>query len=322
MARLLFVVGVGRSGTTLIQSILNAHPEMVSPPESHFVRKYVVDDVYRNPDKTIDLDEVAATLRECEDFGRLGVDVSEVMERFSEQDGAFTYARLFRETLDLYAADNASDRVAYIIEKDPSNSAYVGEVYSEFPDARILHIVRDPVDVLYSRINTEWGREWSFLRHVGTYLHQFRTARSYGQRLFGRRYKEVRYEELVRHCQRVCRDICAWLGLEYDRRMLSFQEGAETIVSEDEVAWKKRVFQPLSTDSIGKGRENLRGWRAKCAAAVSGEMRAPSSEQKAPTTRVWGQLVRAAGGIVRLRFLLARLTRRVRARLGASRGAA
>lgn len=322
MSRLLFVVGVGRSGTTLIQSILNAHPEMVSPPESHFVRKYVVGDVYSNPDETIDLDEVAGTLRQCEDFARLGVDVGEVLQRFRGREAAFTYARFFKVALELYATGHASDRVEYVVEKDPSNSAYVSEVYSEFPDARVLHIVRDPVDVLYSRINTKWGREWSFLRHVGTYVHQFRTARSYGERLFGRRYKEVSYEELVRDSQRVCRDICAWLGLDYDRRMLSFQEDAEALVSEGEVSWKKKVFQPLSTDSIGKGSENLRGWRAKCAAAVSGEVRAQSVEGGTNLAALWKQIVRGAGGIVKLRFLLARLARRVKSWIGPNGDAA
>lgn len=316
MARLLFVVGVGRSGTTLVQSILNAHPEMVSVPESHFIRKYVVADVYRDPDESVDLNEVAETLGECEDFARLGVDVGEVLEGFRGREAVFSYANLFKEALKVYAAEQGLGQSRYIVEKDPSNSSYVSEIYSEFPCAHVLHIVRDPVDVLYSRINTEWGQGWSFLRHVGTYLYQIRTARWYGERLFGRRYGEIRYEELVRHCEDVCRDICAWLNLEYDERMLRFQEDAASIVSEDEVSWKSKVFQPLSTESIGKGHKNLQGWRASCAETVSEEIRGEHETGDGRTAGLWRKLVRGLGGLVRLRFLLVRLARRIRARTG------
>lgn len=318
-ARLLFVVGVGRSGTTLVQAILNAHPEVISVPESHFVRKHVVPDVYRLPDATLDLVDVAERLEGCQDFARLQVDVRKLLERYRGREGTFGYADLFRTALEAYADQQGAKHARYIVDKDPSNTGYVSEIYSEFPSARLLHVVRDPVDVLYSRTTTEWGRRRSFLRHVGTYMYQVRAARWYGKSLFGRRYREIRYEDLAGNARDVCRNMCDWMGLEYDDRMLSFQEDARSIVSGDEVAWKKQVFRPLSTASIGKGDANLTGWRAAWAEAVSEEVGGTRADGGNRSKEFWRRLARAAGSMARLRYLLQRLARRIRgagARIG------
>ena len=75
----LFIVGVGRSGTTLLQSMLNAHPEICFTPETHFVKRYLVPHLSGN--KCFSKANLIQSLAEDKYFSRLDVPLNDVIEK-------------------------------------------------------------------------------------------------------------------------------------------------------------------------------------------------------------------------------------------------
>jgi len=73
---MIFIVGVGRSGTSLLQSMLNAHPEIVSTPETHFLRKYVFPNL--NEDKVVDAKDFFLELDRDNHFKRIPISIDEI----------------------------------------------------------------------------------------------------------------------------------------------------------------------------------------------------------------------------------------------------
>lgn len=243
-----FIVGVGRSGTTLLMAMLNAHPQVAMPPETHFVRRYIVP----NPPAT--LEQATSMLRNDKYFQRLDIDVSSVMSYFGELDMPFSWTGVYLFMLREYLQKSGK---LYIGDKDPRSVEYLPVLHALFPESSVLHMVRDPRDVFLSRQKAGWSEGRSWLSHVMAYRIQFQLGREEGQRYFGSRYKEVQYERLIRQPETVLQNVCEFLGIDYDPAMLEFSRSADRLVAEDERAWKKNVSGPLLSDNFGKWRSEL-----------------------------------------------------------------
>ena len=148
-----FIVGSPRSGTTLLQVLLNAHPHVAIPPESHLYRVFApVMDRYG------DLSAPANRLRLAHDkvtntwIRPWGLDVTAeqlVAEATRPGRGGLIDALLRR-----YAAAQGARRWG---EKTPYHVSFLPAIFADFPDARIIHLVRDGRDVLESRRRVVWG---------------------------------------------------------------------------------------------------------------------------------------------------------------------
>ena len=252
VSRPIMICGVGRSGTSLLQSMLNAHPSVAIPPETHFFRRYVAP---RRTRKKIEAETVDALVRRLhgdESFARLDMPVEEVVA--GEQDAALDLVRVYRRMLEHWAQREGKQRIG---DKDPRNLDFLPGLAAAFPDAAVLHIIRDPRAVVHSRMNASWsaGRPWR--SHAIVAQEQLRRGRADGQRLFGARYLEVRYEALLVDPRATLTRICEHIDVPYDPAMLEFGESARRLVSTDEMAWKKETLGPLLTNNSAKWRDGL-----------------------------------------------------------------
>lgn len=250
----IFIVGVGRSGTSLLQSMLHAHQGIALLPETHFFRHYIAHPCIRWRHQRDGVESFRSTLASDEEYQRADIPEEELLAPFLNEAHPFDLSVVYTRLLGLY---REREQVSVIGEKDPRLIDYLPQLRHVFPEARILHIVRDPRDVLLSRINADWSAGRPDWLHMLTYRAQLARGHNQGRHSFGARYMEVRYEDLLAEPERVLRNVAKHVGFTYSDTMLAFQRSAEELVQESERAWKVETMGPLLRNNIGKWQNGL-----------------------------------------------------------------
>ena len=237
----IIVVGVGRSGTTLVLSMLDAHPAIESIPENFFVIRHVA----AHPVAT--RMEFKASLDACPKLPRTGITSKDLLDEF--ESDTINAADLYRRFLAI-SADRAGCRI--VVDKAPKYIEWLSLFARMVPNAIIVHVLRDPRDVVLSRRKAEWSAGRHDLLHVLAYRAQVKIGRKDGRSLFGDRYVEVVYERLIADPREELTPILEKLGLSFDDQMLTFHRSAKRLVAEDEAGWKQNVTRPLMKDNVNK----------------------------------------------------------------------
>jgi hypothetical protein len=215
-----FICGVARSGTTLLRLMLDAHPQLAIPPETHFLPDLI--------SRMETLDDPApadalAPIRDQREWDDFGFTESELLERFAalEPLSATTVARSFFEA---YAERHGKRRWG---DKTPMYVKRMATIEPVLPEARFVHLIRDGRDIALSRDERRAGRGL-----VGPPVD--RVARRWKRRIRDARrqapqvshYIEVRYEDLVLETEPVLRRVCDFVELDFDPAMLRYHESA------------------------------------------------------------------------------------------------
>jgi len=237
MMLLLFIVGVGRSGTSLLQSMFAAHPRLEYMPETSFIRRYVVGNRLL---KLFNAAGKAAVIQKLEEdvlFARTGLDVSSLVGSALEQNGDLD--RNIYCQMVLATASQAG--TSWVGDKDPRLIEFLPLLRNVLPDAQVVNIIRDPRDVLVSKKNAAWSKHGHVWKHVFANRVQLKLGRSFGHKRFAQNYHELLYEELIASPRDVLNDLCEKIGLPFDEAMLSFGEAAKKLVAQSEESWKKDI---------------------------------------------------------------------------------
>ncbi len=253
-----FVVGVGRSGTSLLQSMLHAHPDISMLPESHFLRLYICHPYDRWKNQLAGVRAFRSTLATDTKYQRTEIPEEDLLAPFWKRPCAFNLKDVYRRLLRMY---RGQENASVVGEKDPRLIDYLPKLKDVCPQARVIHIVRDPRDVLLSRKNAEWSSGRPDWLHVLIYRAQLARGHRQGKRSFGARYMELRYEDLLSDPERVLRNVSDHVGVTYSDAMLAFQRSAEELVHDTERSWKKETTGPLLRDNAGKWRNGLSNWQ-------------------------------------------------------------
>jgi hypothetical protein len=239
-----FVVGFHRSGTTLLRLLLNAHSRIAIPPESHFVvqlyRRY--DGVY--PGHAAFL----ADLFQHPRFEEWRLDRFEVAASLAGVEPAWGTA--FTALYSRYAAQRGKSRWG---DKTPMYARSLGLLSGIFPRIRVVHLVRDGRDVWCSLRGLSW---WS----AGLYdtAVQWRETVEAARRCRDRcAYLEVRYRDLVADTQQTLREICEFVGEDFEASMLDFHRSASEEMPPDRMGWHRQVAKPISEERVGRWKEEL-----------------------------------------------------------------
>lgn len=273
----IFIVGVGRSGTSLVQSMLAAHSQIAFPPETAFLRRYVFRGAISRKYSQKGAGGVADLLAGDAYFQRTGIDAGELVQRV-KASGSITDGAVYREMLRTVAERQEKPISG---DKDPRSVEFLGLVLRAFGNCHVVHVIRDPRDVLASKKKAEWSRGRGIVRHVFASRVQIKMGRAVGPGLFGERYREVIYEKLLENQENELRKLCQGLGLGYEPSMLEdFGKSARHLVSEREMAWKKETLGPLLANNTGKWKKSLQGWEAALVELVCKEHFAAGGYEK------------------------------------------
>jgi len=222
--RPVFIVGMPRSGTTLVEQIVSSHPDVHGAGELK------------------GLVEIQAALSRSRDGGDPYPECILTMDAASAREHASGYLA----ELDRHSAD-----AARVTDKLPGNFVRIGLIRLLFPRARIVHCRRNALDTCVSNFVHFFatGNDYSFdLRELGLYYRDYERLMQHWHRLFGGGLYTIEYEALLADQEGESRRLIGYLGLDWDARCLAFHENARPV----HVLSGHQVRQPIYTGSAGR----------------------------------------------------------------------
>jgi hypothetical protein len=252
----IFVVGVARSGTTLLSAMLSAHSRLDCGPESRFFARYRHLDA-RQRRRVLDkatwprpaVDFIGSLRNQGHPIHELfGLQLSEIGIYLASREPSL---RAMLESLTLLHARNAG--AARWIEKTPRHLLMTETLRHLWPEAYIVRIVRDPRDVALSLARMPFAKD-SVVANLVRVDHDDRASREHIEN--DPRAMTLRYEDLVSQPERELRRICAFIGEDYEPSMLDVREAASAVAADHEW-WKESVSGPLQTTSVGRWHEEM-----------------------------------------------------------------
>lgn len=220
----IFICGLFRSGSTLLEQVLAAHPQVTPGGELELLPRLVRGPLAPFPDSVSTLSvERAAHL------------AGDYRQRLSD---------LFPE----------ARQGTYISDKRPDNFLLIGLIHRLFPSAKVIHTTRDPMDnglSLFMQHLDARVAAYSFdLGDIGHYYGQYRRLMAHWKRLFPSHIYDFDYDAFVREPELQLARLFEFLGLEWDDRCLEFHRAGGTV----KTASYWQVRRPLYGDASGRWR--------------------------------------------------------------------
>lgn len=248
-----FVVGCSRSGTTLLQALIDGHPNLSIPPESQIYNRFgPVFHTYGDFGQRTDrMRFITALLRDAYiRQWRLDAEPDDIERRLGRRDRAGVIEALFS----LYAEKNGARRWG---DKTPEHIRHLAEIRSDFPGAKLIHLVRDGRDVAEAMRRMIWGPVTAF-----GLAHEWRREVMYWQTFIARHGSVdtlvVRYEDMVRSPQETLARVLGFLGEPFVDTVSSYAATPLTqTLAATQSAWHSSLGQGISASKIGSYRRKF-----------------------------------------------------------------
>ena len=222
----LFIVGMPRSGTTLIEQILAAHSKIETIGESGAI-EFLAQEMFREHKNPVDYFDVLKNADEDSLKDKAGKYLSGIRSKFP------------------------STEVQYVVDKMPANFIYLGFIARLFPNAKIIHCVRDRMDTCLSNYFTYFanGNEYSYnLTALGKYYIEYERLMKHWKEHLPIKILDVQYETLVGNQEAEVKRMLEFLDLDFEEQCISFYEQRGNVKTAS--VWQVR--QPITTASVNK----------------------------------------------------------------------
>jgi hypothetical protein len=241
------VLGVRRSGTTLLRVMLDRNPALAIPDESYFVPQLA-----RRHPTPVDPAAFAGDLARLPTLVEWGLPPARVAERLRP---GMTTGEAIAAVFETYAAERGKPRWG---DKTPLYMQHLDLLERLFQQAVFVHLIRDGRDAALSflavpggLVTEGWGHPRDARGFACQWATEVRAARRLGARLAPDRYMELRYEALVADPAAELRRVCAFAGLDYGGEMLDYVGRTESARK----AHQQRLNEPP--------RPGVRDWRTE-----------------------------------------------------------
>ncbi|HZS84692.1 MAG TPA: sulfotransferase [Stellaceae bacterium] len=245
-----FIIGSGRSGTTLLRLILARHSRLHIPPETWFLRDLVAELPLSATLTPSQVERAVAIMTTGYRWPDMGIRPEELrgwamaLERPKLVD---VVGLVYRFHLERAGKVRFGD-------KTPIYFDIVPQLATLYPGAKFIHLIRDGRDVAISWINLNYDRYYERPGFEWTSVMARRQAYVGGPHW--QQIIEIKYEDLVADLEVTVRKICRFLGEEFEPGMLDYQEGIELVPARERHIHGK-LGQPVTKDSIGLWRSKL-----------------------------------------------------------------
>ena len=250
-----FIIGSGRSGTTLLRTILNGHASIVIPPEIFGFRNgYMKYKFYQWKDWDHVSKIVINTYKNGKEFFLWDISLKPIYNKVEcLPNENQTFARLIDLIFREYLEEN-KPTAQFWGDKTPLNTFYLEWIYQVFPNARYINLIRDGRDVVSSLkkaglTNMENAcLRWNMaIDHVSNFENKYGTAK----------VLHVYYEDLVSNPTKAIKKICEFLSIPFRDQMLDNSGITSNMNDIKYFEHFKNLLNPINEESIGKWKKNL-----------------------------------------------------------------
>ena len=222
----IFILGMPRSGSTLVEQIMASHSEI---------------------EGTIEMMTLPSVKRHAHILcqSQFGQSYLEAIGRLSVED----LANLGRRYLERSAIYRKEDKL-YVIDKLPNNFEHIGLIHKILPQAKVIDVRRHPMDCGYSLYKQYFrrGADYSYdLASIGAYYNGYLDLMDHWNQLLPDKVMCVRYETLIEKTEAVTRHILDFIGVKFENSCLEFYKNTRAV----RTASSEQVRQPIYTKSIG-----------------------------------------------------------------------
>jgi hypothetical protein len=227
----IFILGPGRSGTSLLQSMLDSHSKVEFMKENQYLRNVL--------------------------YGKSSISwfLENRKDRLNNLDYLNNYKTLNK--LDFYIKminKESKPEIKYIGDKDPNLLDHIEKLISDFQKSKIIFMIRDPRDIILSRIKAKWSSKWPFFFQILIVYSQLNKYNKFMSKIDDSTsfINTVKYEDLISFPDKIIYDICSFLNIKYEKEMLDYKKSSKRLVSKNEMEWKTKTLQNLDKNNFNK----------------------------------------------------------------------
>lgn len=263
---IVFIIGRGRSGTTLLQTIFDANPSVITANESPFIihlkQKYST----INNWSSSKIDEFITDLYKDVKFVQLwSIDQSQLKKRITQYPVTeLSFSTLCKLVYLEITSPFAKDKISLIIDKNPIYSFFIKDLVDVFPNAKFIHLIRDYRDNVISSRKAFKINDVALLAMRWKKYNMFIDNRKKDN---AKLFYTLQYEKLVTHPEKLVPELCAFVDIAFNPAMLDFHETTKKIYTVNSLKndvlnsivqdIHTNLLNPINSNQIGKWKSDL-----------------------------------------------------------------
>ena len=216
-SRQLFVLGMPRSGTTLVEQILSSHPDVFGGGELPFIENYLLSN-----------------------RGSIGLRMPEILINPSAQ-AIEEFHNYYNQSLDLL---NYKKR--YITDKMPGNFKWIGLIKSAFPNSKIIHVTRNIKDNFFSIYKSYFANDTCTYaynpKNIVNYFNIYTKTMNIWKKIFNDEIYECKYEDLVDDYETESKNILQFCDLEWDNKVINYFNNKRRVLTVSSAQVRKKIY--------------------------------------------------------------------------------
>jgi len=261
-----FIIGSGRSGTTMLRLMLNRHSCLRVPRESWFIMPLLdqvpTGKVLSDQERAL-AEQIIGSHARWKDWESSDDALRSAVEEAQGKDLAGLIDLVFRRCAGMHGQRRWGD-------KTPKYSMYAARMADLFPEGLFIHMIRDARDVYLSMKLANWFE--GSLRRICNYWNGTTGPALELRTICPERYLEFHYEQLIADPEGQLRRLCRFLGEEFEPDMLNFYENAGSEIAPWEKSLHSKTQRPPKAMDAGRWARELSAWEILCVEAQSREL--------------------------------------------------
>ncbi len=247
-----FIVGSGRSGSTLLRLILSSHSRITIPPETWFILPLIEKIPLTSILTRMEVEEAVAIITSHYRWPDMRIDKKEL----------YSWARALdkprlRDILNLiYNYHLKLENKCRWGDKTPPYIKILPDLLLLYPEAKFINIVRDGHDVAKSFQNKGWNGKWLF-RNIVEWKESIIQYNLYKATNLADRIFEVKYEDLVLYTEKTVKKLCSFLEENFEPNMLNWESQAQEKIPKRELHIHEKIFRRPQKSDVLKWRKEL-----------------------------------------------------------------
>ncbi len=214
--RPVFILGMPRSGTSLVEQIISSHPEVYGAGELNAIGRLCVPLVLKHTESNNHSEDVIQSIRSK---------YLDLLNRFGVKEHVIT-------------------------DKAPLNFRFIGHILSAFPEAKIIHLKRDPVAICWSIYKSNWsglGNGFSYnMDDLVDFYGLYDDLMKFWHKQFPGKIYDLSYEKLTTNQESESKELIKYIGLEWDNKCLEFYKNTRAVKTASSLQVRQKMYQGSS----------------------------------------------------------------------------